>query len=517
MKALLLLFALTVFPSASFAGEVLVSAKIELSLHESLLATLDNNFDIAIEKEQPSIANNEAEIKKSDFDPTLFGTAEQTTSKTPSASAFANPKIRQEREEKLTLGVKQKLSLGTEYALSLESRKNKTNSTFTTLNPEFNSAVKLEVTQPLLKGLGKSINKTAIVVAENKIKMSREQFTYKVMSVLTDTRIAYWQTVYLTRELEVQKESLARAKDFLKRVETQVEVGVLAPIEIISAKAFVAEKREGLITVHEAIGNNQDRLKALLNLPSAMPGDTNEITPIDTPEVRAVTADKEALLEGAFKSRPDYLQAKLELKNRIQEEKFYNNQLLPKVNITGSISYKGLRGTSSPSSSLFTGTADSSFTGTAGESITDIGKRKYYDYNIGVTAEYPLFNRQGKNRAGKALMIRNNSKTKLKRLKQTIEVELYRSIRAVKTALQRISATKASKELMLEKLDAETSKYEVGSSTAFAVLEFQKDLTQAESNEIKAITDYIIAVARLDMASGQVLKKNNIVLEFSGQ
>jgi outer membrane protein TolC len=484
---------------------------MELGEEESLLYTLQNNFEIRIQRTRPLLGEESVELAKSEFDPTLFGELRSSKSVTPSTSAFASPEIGESRVDELSLGVKQKLKTGTTYELSLEASRTDTNSEFASLDPLYTPSLQFSLTQPLLKGMGSEINRTGIVVANNNRAMSDHEFAFKVMEVLTRTREAYWDLVYLNRELMVQQESLQRAKDFLERIKLMVQVGSLAPIEIVAAEATVAVREETLIGIRHQINDTQDRLKALINREEVQPGSDVSIVPKDEPVYRKADLDLERLKERAYENRPDYQKARLDVENRERELIFNKNQLKPSLDLQGAIKLKGSRGKTNPVT-LGGAPVVSSFGGDMADALGDVSSGKYYDFSVGLVAEYPLFNRASKSRTATSLHELNAAKTSLLSRKQSIDLEVLRAAREIKTAEQRIHATKASRILSEKKLEAESRKYDVGASTSFAVLEFQTDLAAEKSKEIKALIDHIKAIARLELATGTVLEDHNISL-----
>ncbi|MFQ5432091.1 MAG: TolC family protein [Nitrospinota bacterium] len=484
---------------------------LELGEEESLLFTLQNNFEIRIQQTQPLLGEESIKLAESEFDPTLFAGIESSKSLTPSTSAFASPEVGESRVDELSLGVKQKLQTGASYELSLEASQIDTNSSFASLDPLYTPSLQLSLTQPLLKGIGSQINRTSIIVANNNRTMSNHQFAYKVMEVLTKTREAYWDLVYLNKELVVLQESLERAKDFLERIKLQVTVGSLAPIEIVAAQATVAVREETLIGVRHQISDTQDRLKALINKSDAQPGSDVRIHPGDEPVFKTTELGQEQLIELAYSNRPDYRSAWLDVENRERELVFNKNQMKPSLDLQGAIKLKGSRGNANPVS-LGGAPVISSFDGGMADAFSDLSSGKYYDFSIGLVAEYPLFNRASKSRVATSQHELNASKTRFLSTKQAITMEVLRAIREIRTAEQTIHATKLSRILAEKKLEAESKKYDVGASTSFAVLEYQTDLAAEKSKEIKALIDYLKAIARLELATGTVLKKHNISL-----
>lgn len=490
---------------------------ITLTEEASLLLALKNNFEIKIQSAFPEIGQQGTLEAESEFDPVLFGGIGHARSITPSSSAFADPQVGDNTEELFSLGVKQKLKLGTGYELSLGTTKTETNSTYASLNPQYNPSLTLSISQPLLKGAGKKINETGIVVAKNTKTISDNQFALKVMEILTRTREAYWDLVFLTRELDVLEESLERARDFLKRIKLRVEVGALAPIEIAAAEAEVAVREEALIDIRHHIDNVQDSLKALINKKSAQPGSEVRIEPVDEPEYIKAELDIDSLKKAAYENRPDYHAAKIRVENSKRMLAYNKNRLRPKFDIESSIKLKAIRGSAQAVGFGNTRLPDSSFGGSYSDAFGDMASGKYYDFSVGLVAEYPLYNRASKSRVASNALQLNISETRLLELKQAIDIKLFKAVRDIESSKQKILATKASRFFAEKKLSAEVEKYDVGISTSFTVLEYQNDLAVQKSREIKAITDYIKALARLELATGSVLKNRNISFKPAAQ
>ncbi|MDH5541427.1 MAG: TolC family protein [Nitrospinota bacterium] len=498
-------------PAGENGSDIVIGEK------EALLIALKNNFDILITRSVPQIGERNLGLAESEFDLSLYGSVNRTNSITPSTSVFANPEVGEQFKETYSVGVRQKLKPGTRVELAYEKSTTETNSTFSGVNPQFDNYLKLSINQPLMKGMGLDVNNTNVYIAKNSMKIDENEYRMRVMDVLSKVRDTYWDTVYLSKELEVQKESLALAIDFRERIKLQVKVGALAPIDIVAAEASVALREEALIDIDEMIQNNQDALKAMLNMREARPGSPVRIVPKDEPLFKAVKADVESLKKTAYENRPDFKKAQLLVDMRRRELKYNKNQLLPTVDLQGSVRLKGVRGEGQEVVGLDGKPVVSNFAGTQSDSLEDMKKGDYYDYSVGVVAEMPLFNRPGRHRAAKSRLETEMAENSLLNARQAIDVGIHKVVREVETAEKRISASKLSLKLAEKKLEAEVKKYEVGSSTSFAVLEYQKDLAAEKTKAIKAVIDHIKALSHMELATGTLLDKNNISLEFNGE
>ncbi len=507
---------LVLSPLCAMAGEPEAAGGRPLALRQTIEEALANNLDIIVQKAKPLGSEQDYIAAEAQFDPSLFGAFNYGDTQSPSASPYANPALGDTKTTVASLGVQQKFSYGTSYKLTLDSTKADTNSLVTTLNPSYSSNLDLAVTQPLLKNAGKDANTYQLAIAKNAKGISEADFSIKVMDVVTKTEQTYWDLVAAMRDKAVQEEALRWAKDFKRQMELKVQVGVMAPIEISAADAQVAAQEEVLIRSRFAIRNTQDSLKSLMNSKDLPLGGDDEISPTDDPVYREVSLDLKGLRETAYDKRPDYRQAVLALDSKQTERVYNENQTLPTLNLVADMKLHSLRG--EPQTVTIGGQpVTSNLAGSQSESLSDAIGGKYYDYSVGMQFEYPLFNRAAKSRAIKSQVDTDAARMTLASVRQAIDLQVLAAARSVETARQTIEATRLSRVLAEKKLAAETRKFEVGTSTSFTVLQYQKDLAAAKSNEMKAATDCQKALAQLDRATGTILERNNITLATQGQ
>lgn len=508
--------ALALFPIYAGAAEPETGGGRPLALSQSIEQALANNLDIVVQKAKPLASEQDAIAAEAQFDPSLFGNLSYGNTQSPSASPYASPAVGETKTTVASIGVQQKFSYGTSYKLTLDSMKADSNSLVTTLNPSYASNLDLSITQPLLKNAGKETNTYQLVIAKNAKGISDADFSSKVMDVVTKTEQTYWDLVAAKHDMAVQEEALRWAKDFKRQIDVKVQVGVLAPIEVAAAEAQVAAQEEALIKIRLAIRNTQDNLKALMNSKELPLGGDDGISPTDEPVYRDVPFNLQSLRETAYDKRPDYRQALLALDSKQTERTYNENQTLPTLNLVADVKLHSLRG--EPQTVAIGGQpVTSNLGGTQTDSLGDATGGKYYDYSVGMQFEYPLFNRAAKSRAVKSQVETDAARMTLAGIRQAIDLQVLAAARSVEAARQTVEATRLSSVLAEKKLAAETRKFEVGTSTSFTVLQYQKDLAAAKSNEMRAATDCQKAVAQLGRATGTILERNNITLTMQGQ
>ena len=473
---------------------------LSLTLQETIETVLKNNISISVQSYNSKINEQFIFEKEADFDPTVdfeFTVGEETRQ---SASTLADSKTR-DLDYDWDFSVSQKFVTGGDYELTMDNNKNQSSSSRTSLNPIYSSDLALTVTQPLLKDFGIDLNKREIYIAKNDQKISDHQFTEKVIDTVTDAENIYWDLVFSIEDLKVKETSLQRARDLEKQVKAQVDVGTLAELEILQAKSNVASREERLLNAQNLIDDNGDNLKSILNFSFDSEEGLIKIIPADSPVFEPGSENSlEEALQTALIHRPDLLAKKMELDNRNIETKYNENQTLPTLDLVGSLGLNGLSGDSSTKNGSYDSALSEAFS-------TD-----FRLWQFGINLSYPLGNRAAKSKLAAKRLEVAQLLLDIKELEKNIVVEVREAHRQIKTDIKRVQATRVARKLAEEKLNAEEKKFKVGLSTSFNVLEFQEDLAEKQSNEIKAVIDYNKSLNRLNQVMARTLEAHDIKL-----
>jgi outer membrane protein TolC len=484
---------------------------LKLSLKMVVQKTIKNNVEISVKQYFSKINEQDIINEKSKFDPGLEGKISTSDKANQISSALASPDISENENQKWELSLNQKLKTGADYSLNFTNTKNKNNSNFAGLNPQYNSDLFLTINQPLLKNFGFEVNLKDIYIASNTRSISDFDFKSKVIDILAGVANTYWDLVFSIEDLKLKEKSLERAKDLERRVKAQVDVGSLAPIEILQAKAEVASRQQSLLISKDSIQDNEDKIKNSMTVNFNSPFGSSNILPVDHPiykndmELQLNEAINLALLK-----RPDYLSKKKDLQSKNIQVKFNENQLYPSLDLFGTFGLNGLAGDARTITNFDGSTARSSFDGSYGDTLDNLTDTKFFNWEFGLKLSYPLGNRSAKSKLTASRLRTHQSILDIKKLERSIIVEVREAVRQIQTNIQRISAAKISRQLGEEKLAAEEKKFEVGLSTSFNVLEFQEDLAENQSQEIEAIIDYKKSKINLNRVLGQTLEEYGV-------
>ena len=287
----------------------------------------------------------------------------------------------------------------------------------------------------------------------------------------------------------------------------------MAPIEILSAQSEVASRQADILDAEAAVKNNEDTLKTIINLAAEVgeEADLLKIIPTDTPayEKKEITFD-EALLT-AMNNRPDLQSTRIDLKNTEINLGYAKNQLLPDLSLNASYWSPGISGTQilfDPRDPF--GDPIGEVPGTASDALKDAFGFKYNNWTIGLTLTIPFNTFFSRANYAQARVNLDQAKLQLENQEQQIFLEIKNAVRAVQTNYQRVQARTVARELEQRKLTAEEERLKVGLSTNYIVLQFQRDLATQQTQELRAVIDYNLSLARLYRSLGVTLKEKNI-------
>jgi outer membrane protein len=390
------------------------------------------------------------------------------------------------------------------------------------INPVNTGALSLNVTQHLLQGFGFAVNNRNIRIAKNSIKISELTFEQQLISTVASVINLYTDLVSYVEAVKVQEEAVGLNQKLYSDNKKQVEIGTLAPIEIIRAEAELASSEQTLVQAQTAVLQQEIVLKtALSRTGTASPVIAEaHIVPTDQlriPDVEAV-APVQDRIETALRSRPEMAQTELNIVNTKIQMAGTKSELLPTLDLTLGATNNALAGDPNTipipaGQAFFPRIPDPNYVGGIGSVLAQIFRRNYPDYTVGFQLNVPL-----RNRAAEADIINDTLTLRQAELQQRkqinqIRADVQNSVIGLRQYRAQYLAAQKARALQEQTLDAERKKYALGASTVFLVIQAQRDLTLAQSNEVLALSAYNHARVSLDVATGQLLEHYNIQLD----
>jgi outer membrane protein len=295
--------------------------------------------------------------------------------------------------------------------------------------------------------------------------------------------------------LKAQEESLKLAQQSLTDNRKRVEIGTLAPIDIVQAQAEVASNEERVIVSEAAIKRAQDNLRALILDPGAPDFWTTTFQPTDAAPFQEQGIDMDGAVRNALDKRSDLRSAKNSLERSDIDIRYLRNQILPDVSAQAQYISRGIGGTqlnALTQADILAGNINRTVIAQRGfgSVLNNVIQSAYPDWTIGIQIGYPLGTNTAQANLARARLQYQQAQTQLKNLEMQVATQVREAARQVQTNQKRVQSARVSRELQERKLEAEEKKLAAGMSQSFFVFQAQRDLSLARTTEIQAIADF---------------------------
>ncbi len=457
------------------------------------------------------------------FDPVLTGTLQMDRLYTQSASIFSPIPVSNQNTGTASFSYLQGFKTGTNFSVGFNNTHTTTDSPTATYSPTITSGLNFRLTQHLLQGFGFAPNTRFIRIAKNNREISDIAFRLQVITTVDQIENIYWDLLFAYENVRVQNESLTFAQKTLSDTQKQVQIGTLAPIEVVRAQSTVATDQQALTVAQTNLQLQQLLMKNALSRTLVDPRLADaEVIPTSTMQLPATepVAPTQDLVNDALSHRAELAEARINLSNTEISNKAVRNSLLPSLDLYAYYGGAGLGGNVAlpacppggggafeacfnPASAAppFRNGGPVSYSNALGQLVDSSAP----DKGVGLSLTIPL-----RNRVAQATQIRSEleyrqSQMRLQQLENQIRIEVRNAQFAVQQNRASVSSAQAAVDLGHQSLDAEQKKYALGASTTTLVLQNQSALAQAESTLVSAMAAYEKAQVELDRATGLLL------------
>jgi len=453
----------------------------------------------------PQIADKNVTLASEKFVPSINFNYNNQNTKTASYSFLEASDLVVTKQDDYTVQLSENIPTGGSFSASLYSYVNDSNRSFQTINPRFGSTFRLNFSQPLLRDFGLKYGRRDIIIAGYSQEISEENFQKILEDTIYNVELAYWNLVYARENLKVRQQSIKLAQELLEKNKMEIEAGTLPPIELLTAESEVSTRQADILEAEALVKNYEDQLKVVINLGAEMEGVKQvQIIPTDSPSVEKREISYEEAIAIALEKRPDLEVIRTEMKSREFSFGYAKNQLLPNLQFTLGYWSPGISGDQLvyQDNNPLTGVVIDKIPGKKSDALKDAFNFKYKNWSIGLVLNFPLSNVTTRANYAQAKLSLEQSRLKLKNQQLQLDLEIGNAVRAVETNYQRALAYRTARELAEQKLSAEEEKFKVGLSTNYLVLQYQRDLANAQTMELKALIDYNVSLASLDRVMG---------------
>ncbi len=471
-----------------------------ISIDDAVTLALEQNLDLRVERLNPLILDLSIANARSVYAPTLRTSFMSNTRNNPTSTIFEGGEVKViDRLLQDSVDLVQEVPwAGGRYTASWTGSHSSTTNVFSSFDPILRSNVRLNYTQPLLRNLKIDSPRQQIAITRANRDLSDIDLRRTIVQTQRVVRNAYWELVYAQSFLDVQRQSLELAEESLRNNRTRVEVGTMAPIDIVEAESEVARNEEAVILAEADLARREDRLRTLIFDPDTPDFWSLRIVPSDTPVLQAREIDIDTAVQYALENRTDLHALDNNIETTDINIDYFHNQRLPDVNLDVNYTLNALGGTQLIRTGGFPGTVTGQQHTSFGSVLNDIVTNEFPTWTVGVTIAYPLGRSSAEANLERSRLQREQTEVRRRSLEVRIATEVRDAARNVTTNLQRVEATRAARQLAERRLLAEQRRFDVGLSTSFFVFQAQRDLASARNNEQAAILDYTRSLVDFD-------------------
>ena len=478
--------------------------RVSLTLDDAVKRALENNLDIAVQRINQQTYDVSLASIRSVYSPTINSLVSSQTSKNASTSTIsgaASGTAITNAQFVFNGGMVQDVPWGGgNFSAQLDNRRQTTTSLNATINPQYSPTWAAQYTQPLLRDFRIDATRQQLLVTRLNQDISDIQLQQTTLNTIANVRNAYWDYVFAVQSVEVSRQSLSLADELLRNNQTKVEIGTMAPIDVVQAQSQVAQQRQTLVTAEGTRRTSEIALKRLIVSGTKDPLWTSTIEPVDRPDFRPEPVDLATATQKALSSRTDVMQARKSQEANAVTLRLLQNQRLPQVDLQTRYATTGIGGTRyiTESDGVNRGTIKEILPGGYLDALETLFRNQLPTWSVALNVSYNLGTSAAEASVARARIQQNQIDVQLRQLDLEVTSDVSNAAVQVQNTAERVQAAQSARDLAQQQLDAENSKFQVGMSTNFQVVQAQRDLAAAQNNELQAILAYRRAVVEFE-------------------
>jgi outer membrane protein len=467
-----------------------------LTIDEAVKVALEQNLDVQVERLNPRLAELAVDQARGAWLPQLSGAMQfRNSDQVPDSFLSGAEDTLTSRSFSGSAGYDQLFPIGTSVSIGYDAARSTSNNTFSSFNPRLSSALSFDLVQPLLRGLKIDINRATFRIQKKNQEITDVQLRQQVIATSRAVRLAYWTLVGARYNLGVAQASLDISRQTLRDNRTRVEVGTMAPIDVVGQEAEVARNEEAAIIAAAQIDEAEDALRRLIFDPQSADFWTMDLELADAPQVPTTQADVDVdgAVRAALEKRTDLIQLRKQLEVSQINLDLANDARKPTVNAQVSYGLNALGGVqrvrdpSDPFGGEVINTVERRF----GSVLGDLFGLDFPTWSVGLQVVYPLGNSSQKVAATRSRLQLEQQQLSLRSSELNVASEVRSVARNVNTSRKRVESTTSARVFSERQLDAARKKFAVGLAQSIDVLIAQRDLANSRFSELSAIIDYV--------------------------
>jgi outer membrane protein TolC len=486
---------------ARTAQDAASAPSVPMTLEDAVRHAIDNNLEMAVERLNPQTFDFTLASLRANYNPNATSQIGRRDNVRPPTNLL-NPGSPNVSTMTYNSGITQNMRWGGgNYALTFNNAKIVSpNDRLASFDPQFNSTYLFSYTQPLLRGF--RIDQTRQQMQTTIINRDNAELNLKARTTntLAAVRSAYWDYVYSIQAVDVARQSLALASKLLSDNKIRVEVGTMAPMDVVQAEAEEATRQQALTTATATMRTAELSLKRLIVSGTNDPLWSQHIEPTDRPDFQTASIDVEGAVRSALQQRTDLQIARNAFETNSVLLKSQRDQSLPDVDAIVTYGASGLGGTQYEflGSGLDRQRAGIAVQGGYNDALRTLFNRDYPNWQFALNVNYPIGGNAAEAQAARTRLLIQQNQAQIRASELTVATEVTNAALQVTNSTEALAAARAARELSQRRLDAEMSRFEVGMSNNYQVVQSQRDLREAQNSELRALLNYRKALVEFD-------------------
>ena len=467
----------------------------DLSLEQAVQIALENNLDLKVARMTPQIQDYALVQARAAFRPTLTGNFNQNSRSRVSTNANEGVPFATTQTQTYGSSLSQNLGkFGSNYSLSFSTNRQSDNTLNNTRPLLYGGSTQISYRQPLLQNFKIDNARNALRTQQVQRQMVDISLQQTIENTKASVRTAYWALRRSIEQVEIQKRALELSQRLLQDNKTKVEIGTMAPIDVVQNESTVANNEQTLLNARIQWESSELSFKRLLVRGTDDPLYGQTINPVDQPPaLQEVTVDIPNAVKTALAERTDISTAKKQMESDAFTLELRKNQTLPSLTFNAAYTLAGTGGDSYNSAAgLRTTLKEPSG---YGDVYSAMVQRDQPTWTLSANFNYPLGMQSARAALASAQISFQQREAQLKATELTVSTDVTNAGLAVQNSYKQLLAARKSREAAENNANAEQVRFDNGMSNNYNVALALNDLTSRRLSELNAIIAYVNAIA----------------------
>ena len=466
--------------------------RVDLTLADAVQRSLERNLDISVERLNPQTFDFSIAALDANYRPTFASNVGMRSQSQFPRTQTAGADMLVTDTLTGNTGLTQNVRWGGgSFAVGFNNNRQAQSDAFATRNPALNTSLTATYVQPLLRSFRIDGTRAQLRITRLSQQVSEIALRGTIVRTLANVRNAYWDLVYAIQAVDVAERSLTLATKLVEDNQARVEIGTMAPLDIVQAQAEEATRRQ---TVAQAVATRRTSelaLKRLLVNGTEDPYWTATLNPVDVPTFSTEPIDVAAAVRQALENRTDLQQSRRQLQANDVSLASLTDQQLPALDLTASYGVAGIGG---PQFIRQSGQLGGAILQTVPSGFNDalriLANQTAPTWNFALNFSYPIGTSPAEANVARARLQQRQTIAQTRQLELQVATDVTNAAMQIESTRERVQASQAARQFAERRLEAEQSRFDVGLSTNFFVVQAQRDLRDAQNAELRALLDY---------------------------